>query len=206
LINGVRVRDCRSLRGRKNDQCRSREGLFLVSHFFGIYPFYVAGWRARTAGLHLFICKAVRQLWQKRIFFIEMGATCAGYVTEKTLAGLLQNLVVSPMKGKGKHYRACSGRRTGTTCGSCRLADLASQTDIHRITSLLRWDCRIRRILAMPGQVSRFNLSMICSASFLLCLSRYASVRRHGRSSRSSSTLSGACAGLNCSDRTRSAR
>jgi hypothetical protein len=34
-------------------------------------------------------------------------------------------LVVSPMKGKGKHYRACSGRWTGTTCGSCRSADAA---------------------------------------------------------------------------------
>jgi hypothetical protein len=32
-INGVRVRDCRSLRGRKRDQCHSREGLFLVSQF-----------------------------------------------------------------------------------------------------------------------------------------------------------------------------
>jgi hypothetical protein len=27
----------------------------------------------------------VRQLGQKKIFFIEMGATCAGHVTEKTL-------------------------------------------------------------------------------------------------------------------------
>jgi hypothetical protein len=62
------------------------------------------------------------------------------------------------------------------------------------------------RLLALPDQASRFNPSMICSASFLLCLSRYASVRRRGRSSRSSSTLSVACAGLNCSDRTRSAR
>ena len=52
----------------------------------------------------------------------------------------------------------------------------------------------------------RFNPSMICPASFLLCPSRYASVRRSGRSSRSSSTLSVACAGLNCPDRTRSAR
>jgi hypothetical protein len=79
----------------------------------------------------------VRQLWQKRILFIEMGATCAGHVTEKTLAGLLQNLVVSPMKGKGKHNRACSGRRTGTTCGSCPLGGSRFPNDIHRMTSLL---------------------------------------------------------------------
>ena len=38
LINGVRVRDCRSLRGRKNDQCHSREGLFLVSQFHWHLP------------------------------------------------------------------------------------------------------------------------------------------------------------------------
>jgi peptidase M50-like protein len=79
------------------------------------------------------------------------GATCVGHVTEKTLTASCKILVVSPMKGKGKHYRACSGRRTGTTCGSYRSADLASLTDIHRMTSLLRLDCRFRRILAMPG-------------------------------------------------------
>src|SRR3984893_19593720 len=78
LINGVRVRDCRSLRGRKSDQCHSREGLFLVSHIFGIYPFCVTGWRTRQGS----ICKAIGA---KKIFFIEMGATCAGHVTEKTL-------------------------------------------------------------------------------------------------------------------------
>jgi hypothetical protein len=69
---------------------------------------------------------------------ILYGGNMCGPCDRKNTDGLLQNLVVSPMKGKGKHYRASSGRRTGTTCGSCCSADLASLTDIHRMTSLLR--------------------------------------------------------------------
>jgi hypothetical protein len=94
-----------------------------------------------------FICKAI--VAKKDILYRDGGNMC-GSCDRKNTDGLLQNLV-SPMKGKGKHYRACSGRRTGSTCGSYRSADLASLTDIHRMTSLLRLDCRFRRILAMPG-------------------------------------------------------
>jgi hypothetical protein len=80
-----------------------------------------------------FICKAI--VAKKDILY---GGNMCGPCDRKNTDGLLQNLVVSPMKGKGKHYRASSGRRTGTTCGSCCSADLASLTDIHRMTSLLR--------------------------------------------------------------------
>jgi hypothetical protein len=171
LINGVRVRDCRSLRGRKSDQCHSREGLFLVSHFFGIYPFCVAGWRTRRG----FICKAIGA---KKDVLYRDGCNMCGSCDR-----LLQNLVVSLMTGKGKHYRACSGRRTGTTCGSCCSADLASLTtstgrrpycaDVAVFDGF--WQCQFR--------ASRFNPSMICLASFLFGhLGFYVSGRRRGAS------------------------
>jgi len=63
----------------------------LFRNFIGIYPFRNDGIRsvkvrtvcrrARANGR----ASLVRQLWQNKIFFIEMGATCAGHVTEKTL-------------------------------------------------------------------------------------------------------------------------
>ena len=125
----------------------------------------------------------VRQLGQKKIFFIEMGGNMCGSCDRKNTDGLLQNLVVSLMKGKGKHYRACSGRRTGTTCGSCCSADLASLTtstgrrpycaDIAVFDGF--WQCQFR--------ASRFNPSMICLASFLFGhLAFYVSGRRRGAS------------------------
>jgi hypothetical protein len=80
----------RSLRGRKSDQCHSREGLFLVSQFHWHLPFRNDGIRSvkvRTVCRRLARANGraslVRQSWQKKIFF--MGATCAGHVTEKTL-------------------------------------------------------------------------------------------------------------------------
>jgi hypothetical protein len=82
----------------------SREGLFLVSHFFGIYPFCVASWRTRQG----FICKAIGA--KKDILYRDGGNMC-GSCDRKNTDGLLQNLVVSPMKGKGKHY--CVLRKTG---------------------------------------------------------------------------------------------
>src|ERR1700730_6099297 len=109
------------------------KAFFLFRNFIGIYPFPNDGIRSvkvRTACRRLARANGrasfVRQLSQNKIFFIEMGATCAGDVTEKTLPASCK--IWRRMKGKGKHYRACSGRRTETTSGSCRSADLASLT------------------------------------------------------------------------------
>jgi hypothetical protein len=77
-------------------------------------------------------------LGQKKIFFIEMGATCAGHVTEKTTDGLLQILVVSPMMGKGKHYRGLLRKTDGNNLRQLPLGESRFPNDIHRTTSLLR--------------------------------------------------------------------
>jgi hypothetical protein len=111
------------------------KAFFLFRNFIGIYPFPNDGIRsvkvrtvcrrlARANGRASF----VRQLGAKKDILYRDGGNMCGSCDRKNTDGLLQNLVVSPMKGKGKHYRACSGRRTGTTCGSCRLANLASPT------------------------------------------------------------------------------
>ena len=131
--------------------------------------------------------------------FYGMTQSRAGRGRIEVIGLLLRKLIggghVGPATAIGEDYSGRAAHRHGRSnrdiCGAKQPTQACSS---------------LVRLLAPPGQASRFNPSMICPASFLLCLSRYASARRSGRSSRSSSTLSVACAGLNCSDRTRSAR
>jgi hypothetical protein len=107
------------------------KAFFLFRNFIGIYPFPNDGIRSVKENRVSPVGARERQGFGncgKKGYSLSRWGNMCGSCDRKNTDGLLQNLVVSLTKGKGKHYRACSGRRTGTTCGSCRMADLASPT------------------------------------------------------------------------------
>jgi hypothetical protein len=81
----------------------------------------------------------VRQLGQKKIFFIEMGATCAGHVTEKTLTAPAKS---GRQPDEGQRQALCLLRKTdGNNLRQLPLGGSRFPNDILRPRPLFR-GCR----------------------------------------------------------------